>query len=49
MTIDDKTRDEKPHYAINRETAKLSALPSSNINKYEYLIVEWRNITIWSR
>ena len=36
MTI----RDEKLQYDINREEAKLSALSSGNINKYEYLICE---------
>ena len=28
MTIDDKTRDEKLQYSINREAAKISALSS---------------------
>ena len=36
MTIDDKIRDEKLQYSINREAAKLSALSSGEINKYEY-------------
>ena len=35
MTID-KIRDEKLQYDINREAIKLSALPSGNIDKYEY-------------
>ena len=35
MTID-KIRDEKLQYDINREAVKLSALPSGNIDKYEY-------------
>ena len=37
MTIDDQIRDEKLQYDINRETAKMSALSSSKIHKYEYL------------
>ena len=37
MTIDDKIRDEKLHYDINRAAAKISALSSGKIDKYEYL------------
>ena len=37
MTIEDKIRDEKLKFDINREAAKISALPSSKIYKYEYL------------
>ena len=37
MTIDDKVRDEKLPYDINREAAKESALSSGTIVKYEYL------------
>ena len=37
MTTDDKIRDEKLQYDINREAAKLSALLSGKIDKYEYL------------
>ena len=37
MTIDDKIRDEKLKYNINREAAKILALSSGKINKYEYL------------
>ena len=40
MTIDDQLRDEKIQYGINREAAKISALPSGKIRKYEYLIGE---------
>ena len=40
MTIDDKIRDEKLQHGINREAAKISALSSSKINKYEYLTGE---------
>ena len=36
-TIDDKIRDEKLQYDINREAAKMSALSSGKIDKYEYL------------
>ena len=37
MTIDDKIRDEKLQYDINREAAKVSALSSGKADKYEYL------------
>ena len=37
MTIDKKTKDEKWQYDINREAAKISALSSGKIDKYEYL------------
>ena len=40
MTIDDNIRDEKLQYHINRETAKISALSSGKIDKYEYLAGE---------
>ena len=40
MTIDDKIRDEKLQYNINREAAKISALSSDKIHKYEYLTGE---------
>ena len=40
MTIDDKTRDEKLQYHINKEAAKPSALPSGQIDKYEHLVGE---------
>ena len=40
MAIDDKIRDEKLQYDINRIAAKMSALSSSNIDKYEYLAGE---------
>ena len=36
MTIDDKIRDEKLQYDINREAAKILALSSGKIDKYEY-------------
>ena len=37
MTIDDKIRDEKLQYDINREAAKVSALSSGKADKYKYL------------
>ena len=40
MTIDDQIRDEKLQYNINREAAKISALSSNKIHKYEYLTGE---------
>ena len=40
MTIDDKIRDEKLQYDINREVTKISALSSSKIDKYECLTGE---------
>ena len=35
MTIDDQIRDEKLQYDVNRGDAKILALPSGIINKYE--------------
>ena len=40
MTIDDKIRYEKLQHDINKEEAKISALSSGKINKYEFLIGE---------
>ena len=40
MTINDKIRDEKLQYDINREAAKISTLSSGKIHKYEYLTGE---------
>ena len=40
MTIDDQIKVEKIKYNINREVAKISALLSGKINKYEYLTGE---------
>ena len=37
MAIDDKIRDENLQYDINREAAKISAISSDKIDKYEYL------------
>ena len=40
ITINDQIRDEKLQYDINREAAKISALSSGKIYKYEYLTDE---------
>ena len=40
MTIEDQIRGEKLQYDINREGAKISALLSGKIDKYEYLTGE---------
>ena len=40
MTIDDKIKDEKLQHDINREAAKILALSSGKIDKYEYLTGE---------
>ena len=37
MIIDDKIRNEKIQYNINRVAAKISALSSDKIDKYEFL------------
>ena len=53
MTID-KIRDKKLQHDINREVAKISALSSGKINKYEYLTGEeilpkWNNRTRYEK
>ena len=40
MTIGDKFKHEKIQYDINRKAAKILALSSRKINKYEYLTGE---------
>ena len=40
MTINDQSRDEKLQDDINREAAKISALSSGTIHKYEYFTFE---------
>ena len=40
MTIDDQITDEKLQYDINREAAKISALSSGKIRKYEHITGE---------
>ena len=37
MKTNDEIRDQKIQYDINREAAKISALSSGKIRKYEYL------------
>ena len=36
MIINDKIRDEKLQYDVNREATKMSALSIGNVDKYEY-------------
>ena len=36
MTFDDKIRDEKLQYVINKEAAKIWAISSAKIDKYAY-------------
>ena len=40
MIIEDQIKDEKLQYNINREAAKISALSSGKLDKYEYLTGE---------
>ena len=40
MTIEDQIKDEKLQYGINRQAAKISALSSGKIDKYEFLTGE---------
>ena len=40
MTIEDRIKDDKLQYDINRDTAKISALSSGKIDEYEYLTGE---------
>ena len=40
MAIDDQISNENLEYDINREAAKISALSSGKINKYEYVTGE---------
>ena len=40
MTIEDQIRDEKLQFDINRQAAKITALSSGKIEKYEYLTGE---------
>ena len=40
MTIEDQIRDEKLRYDINRGAAKISALLSGKLDKYEYVTGE---------
>ena len=36
-TIDNKTEQNKSKYDLDRQTAKISALSSGNVSKYEFL------------
>ena len=40
MPIDDQIRDETIQYNVNKEAAKISALSSGKIDKYEFLTGE---------
>ena len=40
MTIEEKIKDENLQYDVSREAAKISALSSGKIDKYEYLTGE---------
>ena len=40
MTINDQIRDEKLQYDIIREVARISALRSKEVTKYEYITGE---------
>ena len=40
MTINDQIKDEKLQYNINKEAAKISALSSGKLHKYQYLTGE---------
>ena len=37
MSVDEEIRNEKLQYNIYREAAKISALSSDKVDKYEYL------------
>ena len=39
MVIDDKERDGKIQYDINKEAAKISATSWGKVDKYEHLII----------
>ena len=40
-TIDNKIEQNKTQYNLDRQTAKISALSSGNVNKYEFLTVKY--------
>ena len=40
MTINDKIKDEKLQYDVNRQAGKISSVSSSKIDKYKYLTLE---------
>ena len=39
-TIDNKIEQNKAQYDLDRQTAKISALPSGSVSKYEFLTVK---------
>ena len=39
-TIDNKIEQNKTQYDLDRQTAKISALPSVRVSKYEFLTVK---------
>ena len=43
MTIEDKIRDEKQQYNINREASKVPLLSSSKIDKSECFLKKYYN------
>ena len=45
MTINYQIKNEKLQYNINREAAKISALSSGKLHKYEYLTGEQTKFT----
>ena len=47
MTINDQVKDEKLQYNINGEAAKIFALSSGKLHKYEYLTDE--DILPWTQ
>ena len=49
MTIDDKIKNEKLPFVVNREAAKIPALSSRKIDKYEYLTGEKMSPSAQSR
>ena len=48
MATDDKIRDEKLQYDINRKAVKISALSLGKMHKYKYLTGE-QNTTLGSK
>ena len=40
-TIDNKIEQNKTQYNLDRQTAKIFALSSGNVNKYEFLTVKY--------
>ena len=40
MTINDKIKDEKLQYDVNRQAGEISSVSSGKIDKYKYLTLE---------